>query len=393
MKPTSDSLNILVQVDLRQKAARDLLGGVLHAAAQRPRWNVRLLRGHPLNRLADLAQGRPDGLITDRPLSPQQTRSLADAGLRTLIAAYDNESGDPNDPRLAVRHVCCDNAAIGRTAAELLLSKRLRHFAYVPATIRNAFLRMRCAAFRDTLSAHGLDAHVYDPPRRSKGNLAYWLENLPKPCGIFTEFDQRAKDVIDTCRTAGLKIPEQLLLVGVDNEEYICENTIPTLTSVWPDFNRGGHLAIETMERLLRGEHVAREPIRYGVRDVVARVSTADVTGTARTVALAVEHIRRHAAEPIRIADIAYAACTSERLLELHFRDVLGTTAAKTLQRTRLDLVKELLRTGDLPLARLGERCGFNSEAHLKTLFKRETGMTMSDYRRRASKPGQMAYV
>lgn len=387
MKPSSDTLHILVQVDLRQKAARDLLGGVLHAAAQRPRWDVRLLHGHPLNRLADLVRWRPDGLITDRPLTPPQARRLADAGLRALIAAYDDTSGDPDEPRLAVRHVCCDNAAIGRAAAELLLGKRLRHFAYVPATVRNPFLRRRCAAFRETLAAQGLDADIYDPPARGTVDLARWLANLPKPCGVFAEFDQRAKDVIDTCRTAGLKIPEQLLLVGVDNEEYICENTIPTLTSVWPDFNDGGHLAVETLERLLRGARVAREPIRYGVRDVVARVSTADVTGTARTVALATEFIRRHAAEPIRIADIARAAGTSARLLELHFRDVLGTTAAKTLQRARLDHVKELLRTSDLPLARLGERCGFNSEAHLKTLFKRATGQTMSAYRRRASKP------
>ena len=342
---------------------------------------MRLLHGHPLNRLADLGQNRPDGLITDRPLTPPQIRRLADAGLRALIAAYDDTTDDPDDPRLAVRHVCCDNAAVGRAAAELLLGKRLRHFAYVPATVRNPFLRLRCTAFRETLAAQGLDAYVYDPPARGKGDLARWLTDLPKPCGVFAEFDQRAKDVIDTCRTAGLKIPEQLLLVGVDNEDYICENTIPTLTSVWPDFNRGGHLAAETLERLLRGESVAHEPIRYGVRDVVARVSTADVTGTARTVALAVEHIRRHAAEPIRIADIAHAVGTSERLLERHFRDVLGTTAAKTLQRTRLDRVKELLRAGDLPLARLGERCGFNSEAHLKTLFKRETGLTMSAYR------------
>jgi len=113
----------------------------------------------------------------------------------------------------------------------------------------------------------------------------------------------------------------------------------------------------------------------------VERASTADVSGTARSVALACEFMRRNAAAPIGIDDIATAAGTSRRLLEKHFRAVMNTTAAHELQRIRLELVKKQLEETDIPLERVGERCGINAAAHLKRLFKSTFGMTMGAYR------------
>lgn len=388
MKAFADYRCILVRVDLRQKAARDLLGGVLRYATEHPHWDVQILHGHPLNGFSSKAIKRVDGLITDFALTQNSVRHLAAAGLRAMVAAYDDTSLDPVHPPFALRHICCDNEDIGRTAARFLLSKRLEHFAYVPATVPNQFLRHRQESFCQAISFGGGDVSVYksQPSSRDNASLASWLASLPKPCGVLAEFDQRAKNVIDACRLAGLKIPEQLLVLGIDNEDYICENTLPTLSSVWPDFTRGGLLASETLERMLNGEQVGGHALAYGVRQIVERISTADVNGTARTVAIATEYIRQHSAEPIHIADIARAAGTSERLLEKHFRAVLKTTAVRELQRIRLDHVKELLRNSDLPLTRIGEICGFRGETHLKVLFKRTTGLTMSDYRRQRDK-------
>lgn len=131
---------------------------------------------------------------------------------------------------------------------------------------------------------------------------------------------------------------------------------------------------------------VADEPLDYRqrafVRQIVERASTVDVSGTARSVALACEYMRRNAASPIGIGDIVAASGTSRRLLERHFRAVMGTTAAHELQRIRLELVKRQLEETDLPLGRVGDACGFRDESHLKKLFKRMFGVTMGDYRR-----------
>ena len=132
------------------------------------------------------------------------------------------------------------------------------------------------------------------------------------------------------------------------------------------------------------GKNAGNDPPRlfYGIKQIVERVSTADVNGAARSVALACEFMRRNAAAAIGIDDMATAAGTSRRLLEKHFRSVLNTTAMHELQRIRLELVKARLLETDLPIKRIGETCGFGDASHLMKLFKRTFNVTMQTYRR-----------
>ena len=214
-----------------------------------------------------------------------------------------------------------------------------------------------------------------------------WLVALPKPCGVMAAFDQRAKNVLDACRIAQIDVPAQILVLGVDDEEYICENTLPSLSSILPDFNGGGFRAAEALQQMIDADCGANcsQPsasLLYGVRQIVERASTTDVSGTARSVALACEFMRRNAADPIGIDDIATAAGTSRRLLEKHFRSVMNTTAMHELQRIRLELVKSRLKETDLPIKRIGETCGFGDISYLMRLFKRTFNVTMQTYRR-----------
>ena len=384
---------ILVQIDAGQKADRDILGGVLRYAATHPDWDVRIVSGHPMTRAPGIPRlWRPNGIVTDRLPNHSLVARLAREGLRGIIALYDNPAFDPKVHGVPIRHVLCDNEAIGAEGARLLLAKKLRHFAYVPAVVADPPLDRRQTGFVRIVAERGFEAAVYPaPPRRrgrgrteaDEGRLAEWLAALPKPCGVMAAFDQRAKNVLDACRLAGVDVPAQVMLLGVDNEEFICDNTVPSLSSILPDFNRGGFLAAEALQGMIDGSGASDDgPIRYGVGRIVERASTVDVGGTARSVALACEFMRRNAASPIGIDDIVAASGTSRRLLERHFRAVMGTTAAHELQRIRLELVKRRLEETDEPLGRVGDACGFNDESHLKKLFKRAFGMTMSAYRR-----------
>lgn len=331
------------------------------------------------------ANWRPDGIITDRALGRAQVKRMQQLGLKGIIALRDDESSYPSVRGVGLRHVGCDNARIGEEGARFLMAKKLRHFAYVPANVKDASLDCRQNAFVDTLAASGFSPCVYLTPRaksNSLDDLVRWLVALPKPCGVMAAFDQRAKNVLDACRTAQIDVPAQILVLGVDDEEYICENTLPSLSSILPDFNDGGFRAAEALQQMIDGSDCQYGTmLLYGVRQIVERASTADVSGTARSVALACEFMRRNAAAPIGIDDIATAAGTSRRLLEKHFRAVMNTTAAHELQRIRLELVKKQLEETDIPLERVGERCGINAAAHLKRLFKRTFGMTMGAYR------------
>ena len=387
------STRILVQIDAGQKADRDILGGVLRYAATHQDWDVRIVSGHPMTRASGIPRPwRPNGIVTDRVPDGSLVARLAREGLRGIIALYDDPAFDPKVRGAPVRHVLCDNEAIGEEGARLLLAKKLRHFAYVPAIVADQPLDRRQTGFVRIVAEHGFEAAVYPAPPHPRGkrrsqsddvHLAEWLAALPKPCGVMAAFDQRAKNVLDACRLAGVDVPAQVMLLGVDNEEFICDNTVPSLSSILPDFNGGGFLAAKVLQQMIDGKNgSSKDPIRYGIGRVVERASTVDVGGTARSVALACEFMRRNAASPIGIDDIVAASGTSRRLLERHFRAVMGTTAAHELQRIRLELVKRRLEETDEPLGRVGDACGFNDESHLKKLFKRAFGMRMGDYRR-----------
>ena len=379
------SARILVQVDLGQKAARDLLGGILHYAGLHRNWDVRIHRGHPMNRIPGILRDwRPHGIITDFPLSQALATHMAKNGLKGIIALCEHPAC-----RVPLRYVECDNVLVGLTGAQFLLSRGLSHFAYVPAIADDALLDRRQHEFVRQIEERGFDVSVYRAIRSRRGavasdeeRMAKWLAELPKPCGVMAAFDQRAKDVLDACRLAQIDVPSQVIVLGVDNEEYICENTVPTLSSILPDFNGGGFRAAGMLDMMI-AEEADSVPLRlsYGIKQIVERVSTADVNGAARSVALACEYMRRNAAATINIDDIATAAGTSRRLLEKHFRSVLCTTAMRELQRFRLELVKSRLKETDLPIKRIGETCGFGDISYLMKLFKRTFNVTMQTYR------------
>ena len=338
-----------------------------------------------MNRIPSVLRNwRPNGIITDCHLSQTLVAHLVQNGLKGVISlSKHNARGVP------VEHVGCDEEQIGAAGAQFFLARRLCHFAYVPAVADDAALDHRQQEFVRQIESRGFDVSVYRTicSRRcvaptDEEHLANWLTGLSKPCGVMAAFDQRAKDVLDACRLAQIDVPSQVMVLGVDNEEYICENTVPTLSSILPDFSGGGFRAAEVLARMIGGDTDYVPPrLFYGIKQIIERVSTADVNGAARSVALACEFMRRNAAAAINIDDIATAAGTSRRLLEKHFRSVLNTTAMHELQRIRLELVKTRLRETDQPIKRIGETCGFGDMSHLMKLFKRTYNVTMQTYR------------
>ena len=195
--------------------------------------------------------------------------------------------------------------------------------------------------------------------------------------------DTRAQTVLDACRMAHLRVPEQIQLVGVDNEIEICENMQPTLTSILPDFDGGGYLAAQLLDDILSRRKRPRKPVNlaYGVKEVVIRASTQDLKGGGRLVTLAREFIRLQAHEMITVADIAAHLNVARRTLEMRFREILGNGVAEVLRRERLNRVARLLRETDRSISDIAYDSGFASPTHLMAAFKQFTGMTMKEWR------------
>ena len=212
--------------------------------------------------------------------------------------------------------------------------------------------------------------------------LARWLAELPHPCGVVAFNDERARTTLDACRLARLQVPEQIRLVGVDNDVAICENLHPTLSSVLPDFEAGGYLAAQTLDDLL--VHGCPRRIvqkTYGVREVVERASTQDVHGCGRLAVQAREYIRLHAGARITVTDVAQALNVNRRTLELHFRAVFKRGIGEELRHLRLARVAHQLRETDKSITEIALGSGFASPSHLKALFRKTYGCTMRAWR------------
>ena len=288
--------------------------------------------------------------------------------------------------------IFCDHAAVAAAAADLLVRHGLEQFGYAGsrhALAASTWDAERGAAFRAAIERRGFRSAVYSPkaglpPDEEHAALAAWLRTLPKPCGVFVSDDMRAMHVLNVCRACGLAVPEQIQVVGADNEEWICAHTSPTLTSVEPDFEGCGERAVETLFAMMGGRPYEREAT-FGVRRVEQRLSTTDMHGSVNRAVRARKWLRDNCADPVGVAQVAAHVGCSTRMLQLSYRSVFGRTMHEDLVDMRLERAKKLLADTVLPVGRIPERCGSDAPNHFARLFKARTGLTMLQWRRGGS--------
>jgi len=288
--------------------------------------------------------------------------------------------------------IVCDHAAISDAAAELFMRHGLESFGYLGSRYALASATWdadRRDAFKAALRPRGFRVEAYSPPDlhgdAEAAALAAWLKALPKPCGVLASDDVRAMHTLDVCRSAGIAVPEQVQLVGVDNEEWICEHTAPTLTSIEPDFEGCGHRAAELLLRMMEGGKCA-EVETFGVRRVVERMSTTDIHGAALRAVRARRLMREGIGDaPLGVGRIAASLRCSRRTLEASYKAVFGRTVRDDLAELRLERAKRLLAGTDTPVLEIAKNCGLDSPHYLMRLFKARTGMTMLQWRKRGA--------
>jgi LacI family transcriptional regulator len=376
--------HVLVALPTEVKANHDKLQGILRYAKLNGPWDVQFMGLHPVYpQLGELENWQPDGVIQD-----VNVKEAVAWRKRKRIPVVQMD-GPPPQTR-SVSWVNHDSRTIAETVAAFFLQRKFRYFAYVDTVPQAAWSRERLEAFTNRLRTAGYGCAVYTPPSPTESDdwgleqprLRAWLEALPKPCGLMVAMDLRAKQVLDTCLAATIRVPEEIAVIGVDNDETICENTRPSLSSVLPDFEGGGYLAAELLDSLMR--EGSRKAVRftYGVKRIVHRLSSLDIRVSSPLAATALEFIRLNACAGITVTDVARRLNVSRRFAEIHFREARGHSILEEIQRQRLDRVRALLRETDLPIGEIGARCGYGTETYLKALFKTRFGTTMRDYRK-----------
>ena len=294
-------------------------------------------------------------------------------------------------PEVDLPRVIGNHELIGQLAAEHFLERGLRHFAWFSHRFANVE-RLRCAAYSRSLIRHGFEVHRLVWAENCQDQSDGWLpmrkwlgrelRKLPKPVGAFAFNDYEASDLLDACLFHGLAVPDDVAILGVDNNELVCTSQAVPLSSVNHDQLRIGREAAALLDRLMRGKPRPKEPILIPPDGITLRRSTDTVAVNQPQVRAALEFLRQNYQRSLGTEQVAQAARISRRALEKAFKQYLNRSVHQELERLRLHRVKEFLLHTDLPVVDIAAQTGFAHAQHLNNVFKRATGQTPIRFRR-----------
>ncbi len=386
---------VIAAFRLNGAVGRNTLQGVFRHLGGSGDWDLRLAQSTAeLEAEVAEAQGGhgADGFLVTTP--------FVSDGVLSALAATDVPAVFLDVPpsrfpgrRQNVAFVRNDDGGIGLSAAKHLLSLgNFRSYAFVPTIQQRDWCDRREQAFRVGLARKGCTCATFpvgdcSDAAHDRRELTAWLKSLQKPAAVFAAFDERALQVLECCHDGGIDVPGQLVLLGVDNDELLCENTTPPLASIAPDNELAGITAAAALDRLMRGTHrSAKTPeiVIYRHKGVVERGSAEPVTPAGHLIRRAMSFIRRNATRDIRVPDVVSYLGVSRRLADKRFHEYHGETILQTITRIRLNEVKRRLRETRATIKSISSACGFPDANYLKILFRRHEGLTMREYRRRS---------
>ena len=379
--PSSPRVAVLIETS--NAYGRGLLEGIHRHLRENEPWTILLPEhGRGMPPLEMLARWKGDGIIA-RIETPAIAAAIKRLRRGRPLAVVDVSAGRLLD---GVPYVETDDAAIARLAAEHFIERDFRHLAFLgddrfrwSDNRRDAFV----AAARDRSAA------VYEPRGRSRDGakedeaIEAWLAALPKPIGLFACYDIRGRQAVEACRRAGLAVPDEVAVLGVDDDAVLCGLTSPPLSSVIPDAIGAGRRAAELLGALLRGERLDRDEWLLPPVGIATRQSTDVLAIDDELVVAAIRHIREHAYAGIKVAEVVRALGVSRRVLESRFLRRVGHTPHEEIARVQFRRVEQLLAETDLPLATIAARTGFRHPEYMTVAFTRRHGMSPSQWRRR----------
>lgn len=296
-------------------------------------------------------------------------------------------------PNRRFARVLQDHAHTARLVAEHFLARGFKHFAFFSDSDNWSF-EERGRAFMAALRAAGRGCEwlVWRAPARQRGGRREWslrrswlaarLRRGPKPLAVFAANDQLALDVLETCEASGLRVPEQVAIVGAGDYLLAADAMRTPISSVDTNFEELGYRGAELLDRLMRGERVPRDPIRVSAARVVVRKSSDIFAVREPRVVRALHYIGDHFRDPIGVDDVARVAAMSRRALHQAFLEHLGRTPGDRIRGVRLEHAKKLLAESDYKVAAIAGLSGYQSSNSFCVAFTKTEGLSPAAYRR-----------
>jgi LacI family transcriptional regulator len=364
---------------------RAILRGARRYAANRPDWLLTPVDPEAASARV-LRALRPTGILA-HVYEPRLTAILRRIGRPAV-----NVSGVLADT--ALPRVGIDDVAVGRHAAEHFMDRGVRHFGFV-GHARHAYSIRRLAGFREAVERRGFRVDVYEHPSAGSRpfdtqgkpwsfsrTLQRWLKRLHTPVGILACNDIWGVQLTEACRQIGKRVPEDMAILGVDNDDMLCELARPSLSSVAVPGEQIGFRAMGLLESMMNGKRgVRNEPILLPPRPIVMRQSTDLIASDDADVASAVRLIREKTSLGLCVEDVLSAVPVGRRSLERRFRAVIGRGIWAEIRRNRIETARRLLSDTALAMPEVARQAGFTSAKQLSLVFRQELQTTPTQYR------------
>jgi LacI family transcriptional regulator len=381
---------VALLVEMSNSHARGMMHGIRRYIREHRPWTIQF--GEQSRDAAPprwLRRWRGDGIIA-RISDARVAEAVLDTGAPAVdIGSLQLVPGLPS--------VETDNEAIGRLAAEHLVERGFKHFGY-RGIGGISWSEVRGRHFGLALAEGGHACSTLDPPpargrldpwKKDDRAVVRWILKLPKPVGVLAAWDGCGVEVLEVCQRLGVAVPDELAVLGVDNDDLLCDLADPPMSSVAVDPRQIGYQAATLLDRMMAGEFVDAGPYLVKPLGVLARQSTDVLAIDDRQVSEAVRFIREHATLGITVEDVLSAVPLSRRVLEARFQKALDITPHEAIIRARLRRARELLVETDLPLHVVAKRSGFHYAEYMSTVFRKRLGVPPGLFRAEARRGGR----
>lgn len=385
----AEKYQVALLIESSRAYGRDLCRGIARYALERGTLTL-------FTQEQDIPRSIPEWLKSwrgDGILARIHNRTIAEQLLELKIPVVDLLCREPYD---GIPMLVPDADGIAALAIDFFANAGFENFAFCgyPGI---SFSEFRSAAFVRAVEERGLSCDCYRPPanfrpdilnpeptqERQIRHLVSWLRNLPKPVALLACNDVRGQRLLSLCAEHGIHVPEEISVMGVDDDDVLCNLTNPPLSSIDPGAQEIGHRAAALLEAMMAGGKPATLVTSVMPKDLVERGSTDTVAVSEPAVVKALRYIRQHAPSGgVNVDSVLKEAGLSRTSLDVKFRRHLGRSVSDEIMRIRLQRIRTLLRQTDMPLAEIAKRSGFLNPSHMCAVFRRTFGNTPGDYRK-----------
>jgi LacI family transcriptional regulator len=381
---------VILWFEASRQAGRDMLKGLsnytkLHGPwsfyRQLPFYQISSASSRIETRLQQIIrEWQPDGIVIEGPPVKAPENLIPPNMPAVIIPTRNLVDGFCN--------VIDNDGNCGRLGAEHFLDRGFTNLAYCGYT-QMYWSKVRAEAYCQRAHQAGLEVHTYDQPiskirtwEKEKINMVNWLVGLPKPVAIMACNDDLTQYIFDACKTAELRIPEEIALLGVDNDDLICSLSDPLLSSIRLNFEKCGYEMAEMLHEQMMAQKPRHHSIALEAQHVVTRQSTDIMAIDNPDLVKALVFIRKHATNRIGIDHVVSQVSLSRRMLERHFRQYLGRSIHQEILRVQMHAIEKRLLETELPVSKIARNCGFSTPEYMGQAFRRYHKMTMRQYRK-----------